>query len=175
MPIVLIVFIAILQSPSTSGHAAALPTCGAIPVRGPLRRRPANFQVYTQASGQAKQRDKESSLATRTLGRPQDERATQWRWNANLMGLKAVLAVADDYRELIGLLRLAGAPLASIQISANKVCTSARERKPSRAVGEASRDAVNCCEMAYFGDPRFTGWGGGFLFSSAGSAPERSP
>jgi glc operon protein GlcG len=76
-------------------------------------------------------------------------------------GLKAVLAVADNHGELIGLFRLAGVPLASIQIVANKAYTSARERKPSRAVGEGSRDAVNGFEMAYFGDPRFTGWGGG--------------
>jgi glc operon protein GlcG len=76
-------------------------------------------------------------------------------------GLEAVLAVADNHGELIGLLRLAGAPLASIQIAANKAYTSARERKPSRAVGEASRDPANGFEMAYFGDARFTGWGGG--------------
>ena len=49
--------------------------------------------------------------------------------------LKAVLAVADNHGELIGLLRLAGAPLASIQIAADKAYTSARERKSSRAVG----------------------------------------
>jgi glc operon protein GlcG len=76
-------------------------------------------------------------------------------------GFKAVLAVADNHGELIGLLRLAGAPLASIHIAANKAYPSARERKPSRAVGEASRDAANGFEMTYFGDPRFTGWGGG--------------
>jgi glc operon protein GlcG len=76
-------------------------------------------------------------------------------------GLKAVLAVADNHGELIGLLRLAGAPLALIQIAANKAYTAARERKPSRAVGEASRDPAGGFEMAYFGDPRFTGWGGG--------------
>jgi glc operon protein GlcG len=76
-------------------------------------------------------------------------------------GLKAVLAVADNHGELIGLLRLAGAPLASVQIAANKAYTSARERKPSRAIGQASRDPASGFEMAYFGDPRFTGWGGG--------------
>ena len=76
-------------------------------------------------------------------------------------GLGAVLAVADNHGELIGLLRLAGAPLASIQIAANKAYTSARERKPSRAIGKASRDPATGFDIAYFGDPRFTGWGGG--------------
>lgn len=76
-------------------------------------------------------------------------------------GLKAVLAVADNHGELIGLLRLAGAPFASIQIAANKAYTAARERKPSREVGKASKDPVSGFEMAYFGDSRFTGWGGG--------------
>ena len=76
-------------------------------------------------------------------------------------GLKAVVAVADNHGELIGLLRLAGAPLASIQIAANKAYTSARERKPSRAIGKESRDPANGFDIAYFGDPRITGWGGG--------------
>ena len=76
-------------------------------------------------------------------------------------GLKAVLAVADNHGELIGLLRLASAPLASIHIAANKAYTAARERKPSRAIGKASRDPVDGFDVAYFGDPRFTGWGGG--------------
>lgn len=75
-------------------------------------------------------------------------------------GLKAVLAVADNHGELIALLRLAGAPLASIQIAANKAYSSARERKPSREIGRAAK-AADGFEMAYFGDRRFTGWGGG--------------
>jgi len=76
-------------------------------------------------------------------------------------GLKAVLAVADNHGELIGLLRLAGAPLASVQIAANKAYTAARERKPSREVGKAAKAGADGFEMAYFGDRRFTGWGGG--------------
>lgn len=76
-------------------------------------------------------------------------------------GLKAVLAVADNHGELIGLLRLAGAPLASVQIAANKAYSAARERKPSREIGRAAKDPSAGFEMAYFGDPRFTGWGGG--------------
>jgi len=84
-------------------------------------------------------------------------------------GLKAVLAVADNHGELIGLLRLAGAPLASVQIAANKAYTAARERKPSREVGRASKDPANGFEMSYFGDPRFTGWGGGLPVFAGGA------
>ena len=76
-------------------------------------------------------------------------------------GLKAVLAVADSHGELIALLRLAGAPLASVQIAANKAYSSARERKPSRDIGRAAKVGAEGFEMAYFGDRRFTGWGGG--------------
>jgi glc operon protein GlcG len=76
-------------------------------------------------------------------------------------GLTAVIAVADNHGELIGLLRLAGAPLASVQIAANKAYSAARERKPSREIGAASKHPVSGFEITYFGDPRFTGWGGG--------------
>ena len=65
--------------------------------------------------------------ARRALGAMASERASK--------GLKSVLAVADNHGELIGLLRLAGAPLASMRIAANKAYASARERKSSRAVG----------------------------------------
>ena len=76
-------------------------------------------------------------------------------------GLAGVIAVADAHGELIGLLRLDGAPLASIVIAANKAWTAARERKPSRELGQASRDPVNGFDMGYFGDKRYIGWGGG--------------
>jgi uncharacterized protein GlcG (DUF336 family) len=45
-------------------------------------------------------------------------------------GLEAVLAATGDHGELIGFLRLAGAPLVSAPISAKQACTSARERRP---------------------------------------------
>nr|HRC77751.1 heme-binding protein [Kouleothrix sp.] len=37
----------------------------------------------------------------------------------------------------------------------------ARERKPSRELGQAARDAATGFDMAYFGDARYIGWGGG--------------
>jgi glc operon protein GlcG len=76
-------------------------------------------------------------------------------------GKAAVIAVADAHGELIALLRMDGAPLPSIVIATNKAWTAARERKPTRELGQAARDAVNGFDMAYYGDPRYIGWGGG--------------
>jgi len=76
-------------------------------------------------------------------------------------GKAAVIAVADAHGELIALLRLDGAPLPSILIASNKAWTAARERKPSKELGQAARDPKDGFDMAYFGDPRYVGWGGG--------------
>lgn len=73
----------------------------------------------------------------------------------------AVIAVADVNGELIALLRLNDAPLPSILNAANKAWTAARERKPTRELGQAARDPQNGFDMAYFGDARYIGWGGG--------------
>lgn len=75
--------------------------------------------------------------------------------------LAAVIAVADAHGELIGLLRLDGAPLGSIVIATNKAWTAARERKPTRELGQAARDPQDGFDMAYYGDRRYIGWGGG--------------
>lgn len=76
-------------------------------------------------------------------------------------GKAAVIAVADAHGELIGLLRIDGAPLPSIVIASNKAWTAARERKPTREIGQKARDPQKGFDMAYFGDPRYIGWGGG--------------
>lgn len=73
----------------------------------------------------------------------------------------AVLVVSDAHGELIGMLRLDGAPLSSIQIAMNKAYTAARERQPSREVGVRSRDPQKGFPMTNFGELRFVGWGGG--------------
>lgn len=75
--------------------------------------------------------------------------------------LAAVIAVADAHGELISLLRLDGAPLPSIVIATNKAWTAARERKPTREIGQAARHPQMGFDMAYFGDSRYIGWGGG--------------
>ena len=76
-------------------------------------------------------------------------------------GLAAVIAVADAHGELIALLRLDGARLPSIQIAASKAWTAARECMPTRELGQAARHPEDGFDMAYYGDPRYVGWGGG--------------
>ena len=80
----------------------------------------------------------------------------------------AVVAVADAHGELIALLRLDGAPLPSTTIAANKAFTAARERKPTLEIGRSSRHPEHGFDIAYFGDSRFIGWGGGVPVLVAG-------
>jgi glc operon protein GlcG len=104
-----------------------------------------------------------------SLGHAEAQRAIQ-AIQAELVkrGKAAVIAVADAHGELISLLRLDGAPLPSIVIATNKAWTAARERKPSRELGQAARDPVTGFDMAYYGDPRYIGWGGGVPVIVAG-------
>jgi glc operon protein GlcG len=74
-------------------------------------------------------------------------------------GLGAAIAVADSQGELLAFLRTDGCKLPSIQIAINKAYTAAREQKPSREVGSASRNEG--FPMTNFGDLRYTAWGGG--------------
>lgn len=71
----------------------------------------------------------------------------------------AAVAVVDAQGELIAFLRADGCPLPSINNAIHKAFTAARERKPSGVIGRASRDEG--FPMTNFGDPRYTGWGGG--------------
>jgi glc operon protein GlcG len=73
----------------------------------------------------------------------------------------AVIAVADSHGELIAFARMDGAPISSVRIAANKAWTAARERKPTKDVGEKVRHPEKGHDIAYYGDPRFVGWGGG--------------
>jgi len=83
-------------------------------------------------------------------------------------GLAGVVAIADQHGELIALLRLDGAPLPSIQIATNKAYTAARERRPSYQIGQAVRDPQHGFDIAYYGDPKIVGWGGGLPVSVEG-------
>jgi len=75
---------------------------------------------------------------------------------------KAVaVAVADPHGELIAFARMDGVPLPSVTIAINKAFTAARARKPSQEVGEKVRHPEKGYDIAYHGDPRFVGWGGG--------------
>lgn len=73
----------------------------------------------------------------------------------------AVIAVADSHGELLAFARMDGAPISSIRIAANKAWTAARERKSTREIGEKVRHPEKGHDIAYYGDPKFVGWGGG--------------
>jgi glc operon protein GlcG len=76
-------------------------------------------------------------------------------------GKAAVVVVADSRGELIALARMDGAPVSSITIAGNKAFTAARAGKPSFDVGTKVRHADQGFDIAYYGDARFCGWGGG--------------
>jgi len=76
-------------------------------------------------------------------------------------GKAAVVAVADAHGELIALARMDGAALPPIRIAMNKAYTAARAQKPTRDIGDRIRHPENGHDIAYFGDNRFVGWGGG--------------
>lgn len=74
-------------------------------------------------------------------------------------GKAGVIAVADVHGELIALLRMDGAPLPSVTIATNKAFTAAREGKPTLDIGVKFREKGY--DFAWYGDPRYLGWGGG--------------
>jgi glc operon protein GlcG len=74
---------------------------------------------------------------------------------------KAVtVAVADAHGDLICLARMDGAPVSSINIATNKAWTAARERKPTREIGDKVKHPEKSHDIAYYGDPKYV-WGGG--------------
>jgi glc operon protein GlcG len=79
----------------------------------------------------------------------------------NRRNLTATIAVADACGELVALHRMDGSPLAPVNIARNKAWTAAREGKPTREIGKAVRDPQSGFDIAYFGDSRYVGWGGG--------------
>jgi glc operon protein GlcG len=85
------------------------------------------------------------------------------------MQKSVVVAVADPHGELIAFARMDGAPISSIRIAANKAWTAARERKPTKEIGEKVRHPEKGHDIAYYGDPRFVGWGGGVPIWKDGS------
>lgn len=80
---------------------------------------------------------------------------------AGKLSNKAVIAVADPAGELIAFARMDDAPLPSIQIAINKAVTAARNQKPSREIGDRAKHPDTAFDVAYFGDSRIVGWGGG--------------
>jgi glc operon protein GlcG len=80
---------------------------------------------------------------------------------AGQMQKAAVVAVADSHGDLICLARMDGAPVSSVQVATNKAWTAARERKPTREIGEKVRHPEKGHDISYYGDPKYVGWGGG--------------
>jgi glc operon protein GlcG len=76
-------------------------------------------------------------------------------------GKAAVVAVADSHGELIALARMDGAPFSSLTVASNKAFTAARAGKPSFDVGAKVRHPEQGFDIAYYGDSRYCGWGGG--------------
>lgn len=72
-----------------------------------------------------------------------------------------VIAVADCRGELIAFARMDGAPVSSGVIVMNKAYTAARAGKPTQEIGEKVKHPERGHDIAYYGDPRFVGWGGG--------------
>src|SRR5688572_17549162 len=82
-------------------------------------------------------------------------------------GLAAVIVVADAHGDLLALERLDGAPASSVTIARNKAFTAASEGVPSRMVGNRVRSEERL-DVAYYGDARMCGWGGGLPVTSKG-------
>jgi len=77
------------------------------------------------------------------------------------MNQAAAIAVADSHGDLICFARMDGAPVSSIHIAMNKAWTAARERKPTKEIGEKVKHPEKGHDIVYYGDPKYVGWGGG--------------
>ena len=73
----------------------------------------------------------------------------------------AAVAVADAHGDLICFARMDGVPVSSIRIAMNKARTAARERKSTKEIGEKVKHPEKGHDIAYYGDPKYVGWGGG--------------
>jgi glc operon protein GlcG len=80
---------------------------------------------------------------------------------AVLLKKAVVVAVADPHGDLIAFARMDGAPVPSIQVAMNKAWTAARNRKPTKDIGDRIRHPQEGFDVAYYGDPKVVGWGGG--------------
>ncbi|MFY9742864.1 MAG: heme-binding protein [Candidatus Sulfotelmatobacter sp.] len=80
---------------------------------------------------------------------------------ASQMQKAASIAVADSHGDLIYFVRMDGAPVSSIQIAINKAWTAARERKPTKDIGDKVKHPEKGHDISYYGDTKYVGWGGG--------------
>lgn len=105
-----------------------------------------------------------------TLDRLDAERALTTMRDALLSeGKVAVMVVADAHGDLIALLRLDGASPSSLAIAGNKAWTAAREGVRTYDIGQRVKGpATDAFDIAYYGDARYVGWGGGVPVIVAG-------
>jgi glc operon protein GlcG len=81
----------------------------------------------------------------------------------------AVIAVCDAAGELISLLRVGDPLISCVKVALDKAYTAARERQSSAEVGRTVRESGSGFDIVgYFGDARYTGWGGGIPVQHAG-------
>ena len=71
------------------------------------------------------------------------------------------IAVVDNHGETLGFLRLKGASLSVVTVATNKAYTAARMRRKTIELGNAVKNPDTGYDIAYFGDPRLVGFGGG--------------
>ena len=72
---------------------------------------------------------------------------------------RGALALSDSHGELLYFVRQPGVALHSGTLAQNKAYTAARDRQATRDLGHWSRESGRT--LAYWSDPRFTGFAGG--------------
>src|SRR5258708_38392791 len=77
----------------------------------------------------------------------------------------AAIAIADGHGDLIAFARMDGSPVSSIRIAINKAWAAARERKPTKDIGEIVKHPPKIQVNTYYGDRHNVGWSGGILAS----------
>ena len=76
-----------------------------------------------------------------------------------LAAAPVALALCDSHGELLYFVRQPGVALHSGTLAQNKAYTAARDRQATRDLGHWSRESGRT--LAYWSDPRFTGFAGG--------------
>jgi glc operon protein GlcG len=71
------------------------------------------------------------------------------------------IAVADSHGELLAFLRMEEVKLHSITIAINKAWTAARTTKTTLELGKSIKDPLKGFDISFYGDPKYTGFGGG--------------
>jgi len=80
---------------------------------------------------------------------------------------EAVISICDQSGDLIYFARTDRARRSAIKISMNKAYTAARDEAETIEIGNMLRDKELGADIAFYGDPQFTGWGGGIPVRNA--------